>query len=475
MFLFALLVTAALAETPADLDALVRLALERDPDAAAFELDARAAREDARSAGRPMNPMAMVGVDSLGAMPEDLDPTMYMFGVEQMLRGWGEARAAADVARVDVTRAEAERARVEADLRLRLAQSAARIRALQAERALLDEQIRAAETLWQAGVRRWGAGAGRAGMGGMGPGGGMEGGAGNDAPSTAPPSVRGGGGGGGGMAGMPGIGGGSGGTARPSVPASGMDGMGGSSGMDSGGMGAGGMASGSTLPDLLRVEAEVARLRAEAASVDARFGGELAVLARFVGEDGVAAVRANPGAFLGNGAPPSAPPEVDLAAAERAAADAELRLARSRIAPDLELRTSVGMMPDGMVQGVNVMVGVEVPLWGANARARDAATARAEAAARRADAVDRDLAAATDAARAAEAAAGARAKVLREVAVPRAEAAWKASLVRYAAGQATVDDALRAWEGLLAARQDLVGAEQDEALRAAERARVEVR
>lgn len=474
--LWTLLVNAALAEAPSDLDGLVRLALERDPDAAAFELDARAAQEDARSAGRPMNPMAMVGADSLGAMPGDLDPTMYMFGVEQMLRGWGEARAAADIARVDVTRAEAERARVEADLRLRLAQAAARIRTLQAERALLDEQIRAAETLWQAGVRRWGAGAGRSGMGRMGPGGGMEmeGDGGMDSPSTAPPSVR-GGGGGGGMAGMPGMGGGTGGGARPNVPAGGMDGMDGSSGLDGGGMGAGGMAPGSTLPDLLRVEAEVARLRADAASVDARLAGELAALARFVGDEGTAAVRADPGAFLVGGPPPSAPPELDLAAAERAAADAELRLARSRIAPDLELSTSVGVMPDGMVQGVNVMVGVELPLWGANARARDAATARAEAAARRVEAVDRDLAAATDAARAAEAAAAARAKVLREVAVPRAEAAWKASLARYAAGQATVDDALRAWEGLLAARQDLVAAEQDEALRAAERARVEVR
>ncbi|MFN7144756.1 MAG: TolC family protein, partial [Myxococcota bacterium] len=414
-----LLVAAALAQPPEDLDGLLRLALERDPDAAAAELDARAAREDARAAGRPMNPMAMVGADSLGAMPGDPDPTMYMVGVEQMLRGWGEARAAADVARVDVTRAEADRARVEADLRLRLAQAAARIRALQASRALLDEQIRAAEALWQAGVRRWGAGAGRSGMGGMGPGAGteMEGGGGTDAPSTAPPSVR-GGGGGGGMAGMPGMGGGSGGGERPNVPASGMSGMDGGGAMDGGvgrggmdgGMGGGGMATGSTLPDLLRVEAEVARLRAEAASMDARLGGELAVLARFVGDEGAAAVRGNPGAFLGSGPAPSPPPEIDLAAAERAAADAELRLARSRTAPDLELSTSVGVMPDGMVQGVNVMVGVEVPLWGANARARDAATARAEAAGRRADAVDRDLAAATDAARAAEAAAGARAK-----------------------------------------------------------------
>ncbi|MDP2304828.1 MAG: hypothetical protein Q8P18_02235 [Pseudomonadota bacterium] len=59
--------------------------------------------------------------------------------------------------------------------------------------------------------------------------------------------------------------------------------------------------------------------------------------------------------------------------------------------------------------------------------------------------------------------------------MPRAQAAWKAALARYAAGQTSVEEALRAWEGLLAAQGDLVAAERDEALRAAERARVEVR
>jgi outer membrane protein TolC len=468
------LVAQALAEAPADLEGLVSLALERDPEAAAAELDARAAAEDARAAGRPMNPMLMVGGDSLGAMPGDPDPTMYMVGVEQMLRGWGEARATADRARVDVTRAEADRARVAADLRLRLAQAAARIRAQEAERALLDEQIRAAETLWQAGVRRWGAGAGRAGMGGMGASemdGGMEAG-----PSSAPPVVRGGGGGGG--MGMPGMGGGGGGGGRTAAPAGGMEGDAGMGGGATAGMnpGAGGMGGGSTLPDLLRVEAEVARLRADRAALDARLVGEDAVLARFVGDEAAAAVRAAPAAYLeAASSGPGRPPEIDLAAAERAGAEADLRVARSRIAPDVELGASVGIMPDGMVQGVNVMVGVEMPLWGANARSRDAASARLEAAGLRADAIDRDLAAATDTARAAEAAAGARAGVLREVAVPRAEAAWKAALARYASGQTSVEEALRAWEGLLAARRDLVAAERDEALRAAERARVEVR
>ncbi|MDO9280742.1 MAG: TolC family protein [Pseudomonadota bacterium] len=469
------LVARALAEPPSDLEELVGLALERDPEAAAAALDARAATEDARAAGRPMNPMLMMGGDSLGAMPEDPDPTMYMVGVEQMLRGWGEARASADRARVDVTRAEADRARVAADLRLRLAQAAARIRAFQAERTLLDQQIRAAETLWQAGVRRWGAGAGRPGMGGMG---GSEMDEGMEAgPSSTPPAVKGGGGGGGGR-GMPGMGDGAGGGGRAQAPAGGMEGDTGMGGGGTGGMdpGAGGMGGGSTLPDLLRVEAEVARLRADRAALDARLAGETAVLTRFVGDEAAAAVHAVPEAYLEEPSfTPSRPPEIDLVSADRAAAEADLRVARSRIAPDVELGASVGIMPDGMVQGVNVMVGVEMPLWGANARSRDAASARVEAATRRADGIDRDLAAATDAARAAETAATARSGVLREVAVPRAESAWKAALARYAAGQTGVEEALRAWEGLLAAQRDLVAAERDQALRAAERVRVEIR
>ncbi len=476
-----LLVRSVIAEVPADLDGLVRLALERDPEAAATELDARAAAEEAAAAGRPMNPMAMVGADSLGAMAGDPDPTMFMVGAEQMLRGWGEARAAADLARVAVTRAEADRARIEADLQLRLAQAAARLRALDAEQEVLTAQIRAAEALWQAGVRRWASGAARPGMGAMG-GGESMGGSFESELSTAPPTVQ--AGRTGGAMGMPGMGGGGGKMQAPTGGMRGMDGGGMDSGamtggaMDSGGMGGGAMgggtAAGSTFPDLLRVEAEVARLKAEVAALDARLAGEVAVLGRFVGAEAAARVRAQPDAYL-RAASAGVPPEIGLADAECTAAEADLRVAQARLAPDLALRVSVGIMPDGMVQGVNVMVGTEVPVWGANTRARDAATARAAAAARRADGVDRELAAATDAARAAETAAAARGKMLREVAVPRAEAAWRAALAQYAAAQTTLDEALGAWEGLLAAQRDLVVAERDEALRAAERARVEVR
>jgi outer membrane protein TolC len=236
-------------------------------------------------------------------------------------------------------------------------------------------------------------------------------------------------------------------------------------------MGGGAMAGGSTFPDLLRVEAEGARLRADAVALDAMLEGEVRVLSRFVGDEAAAAVQSQPSAFLEGSSTP--PPELDLAAAERSVAEANLRVARARLAPDLELRASVGVMPDGMVQGVNLMLGVELPVWGGQARVRDASAARLDAATRRADAVERDVAAAFDAARAAERAAAARATVLRDVAEPRADAAWQAGLARYAAGQGTVDEALRAWEGLLSVRRDRIAAERDERMRAAERARVE--
>jgi outer membrane protein TolC len=484
------LIAHAFAAAPGDLDGLVRVALELDPEVAALEFDVQAAQEEAQALGRPMNPMLMLGVDSLGAMPGDPDPMMYMVGVEQMLRGWGEGRAAAARAGVEVRRAEADQARVAADTRLRLAQSAARIRALQDEHALLNTQLVAAEALWQAGLRRWTAGASGLGAGGMGGMGGMapaEMGAGMEpAPSSAPPAVgggsAGGGGmsgsaGGGGMSGMAGMGGAAGGARPKGAPPSGMSGMADGGGGDASGMGTGGaaMALGSGLPELLRLEAEVARLGAERVGLEARLHGEQAVLTRFVGEEAAAAVRASPGAYRTDpaGQSPERPPELALAATERAAAEAERQLSRSRLAPDLSLGASLGVMPDGMVQGLNLMVGVEVPLWGGPARARAAASTRVEAATQRAVAIARELGAAADTARAAEAAAGARARVLREVAVPRADAAWRASLAQYAAGQGSVGEALQAWEGLLSAQRDRVAAERDEALRAAERARVE--
>ena len=273
------------------------------------------------------------------------------------------------------------------------------------------------------------------------------------APSSAPPAVGGGSAGGGGMSGMTGMGGAAGGARPKGAPPSGMSGMADGGGGGASGTGSGGaaMALGSGLPELLRLEAEWARLGAERVGLEARLQGEQSVLTRFVGEEAAAAVFASPGAYRTDPARRATerPPELALAATERAAAEADRQLSRSRLAPDLSLGASLGVMPDGMVQGLNLMVGVEVPLWGGPARARDAASTRVEAA-------------------------EARARVLREVAVPRADAAWRASLSRYAAGQGSVEEALQAWEGLLSAQRDRVAAERDEALRAAERARVEI-
>ncbi|MFZ5482029.1 MAG: TolC family protein, partial [Myxococcota bacterium] len=196
-----LLATLATAAVPADLDALVALALERDPAVLALSRDAEAARAAADAARTPMNPELMVGVDALGAPADAADPTMAMVGVEQMLQGWGQARAQAARVELDATRAESDRARVEADLRLLLAQSAVRIRAERDDAALLDEQIRQAAALREVGLRRWRSGAAPGG-GGMSPGmpaGGMD-----EMPESAPPRVEPRKSGGGGMAGMSG-------------------------------------------------------------------------------------------------------------------------------------------------------------------------------------------------------------------------------------------------------------------------------
>ena len=87
-----------------------------------------------------MNPQLMLGIQALGAAPDDPDPTMFMVGVSQMLQGWGQARAVADRARLDGDRADADRVRLAADLRLFLLQSAIRIGSGETERALLEQR-----------------------------------------------------------------------------------------------------------------------------------------------------------------------------------------------------------------------------------------------------------------------------------------------------------------------------------------------
>jgi outer membrane protein TolC len=127
MFGLLLWFLAAQASPPPDLQGLVALALARAPELQALSYEAEAARARAISGRRPMDPQLMLGVEALGAMPDAADPTMAMVGVTQMFRGFGEGKAWAARAELDAVRAETDGQRLEADLRTRLWQSAARI------------------------------------------------------------------------------------------------------------------------------------------------------------------------------------------------------------------------------------------------------------------------------------------------------------------------------------------------------------
>ncbi|MFZ5477866.1 MAG: TolC family protein, partial [Myxococcota bacterium] len=245
---------------------------------------------------------------------------------------------------------------------------------------------------------------------------------------------------------------------------------------DTGGMPpAGGMAGGGgALAELLRIDASVATLIAERAAVDARLRGEIARLGVYVGEDAAAAVAADPEAYRLTGAGPRAP-ELGLAEVDRRAAAADVDAARAQLAPDVGVSIAERVMPEGMPESTNVAIALELPLWGRHRKDLAAARASEGAAEARAQAVRRDLDAALASARGAEEAAEARARVLAEVAVPRAGEAFEAARARYAAGQGSVEDVLRAWEALVAARRAHVAAARDHDLRAAERARVEGR
>ena len=462
--IFLLLMRVALADPPADLDALVRLALERDPAAAALGYEGQAAGSRAQGTRAPMDPQLMVGVEALGAPMDSVDPTMFMVGATQMFRGPGEARAQAAIPALLADRSEADQARLQADLRLQLWQAAARVRALQAELQLADEQARAAGALSDVARVRYGAGASPGGMGsGMGGSLGMGGMAGqSDAMGmgASPPAVR-ARSGGGGMAGMGGMSGASGADAvvvpAPMAVAEAP--------LPTSGGGGGG------LPALLRLDAALARLEADRAALRADLEGELAVLDAFVGQEGASAVSASPERFLG--AEPAGPaPETRLAAIETARAEAELDAARIARRPDWMVSGALRIMPEGMVEGADVSVGVELPVWGSKRREIDARQADLSVTERRASAVERDLVVARARAQAALASATARAEVLESTALPRAESAWRASIQLYAAGQGDAESALQAWQSWTELGREAVRARRDAELRAAELARL---
>jgi len=380
-----------------------------------------------------------------------------------MFRGPGEAAASADLARVDGARAEADRARLAADLRVRLWQASARVRALQAELDLIDEQIGAASALVEVGRARYAAGAGSGGMGAsMAPMGGMET---MESMGTAPPAVR-------------------------ATQASGMGGMGGMGGASGAGtvqvpanMGAAPasrprgtttpMAS-SDLAELFVLDAQRARLVADRAALQAELEGERATLAALLGDEGASAVLDDPGRFLG-ATPADAVPERRLARVEVERAEAALRVAELSRRPDLMVAASLNLMAEGMPESADLSLGVEVPLWGGRRREVDAAQADLLVAERRQDRVERDLSIALAQARAAWTAAARRADVLEGTAVPASRAAWDLAERLYAVGQGDANAALLAWQGWVESSREATRARRDEALRAAELARLEDR
>ncbi len=460
---------------PVDLDGLLALAVERHPEIAALTLDADAARAGASASGRLMDPQWMLGAQALGAMPDSADPTMFMFGVQQMFSLPWTYRASRERAALDVQWSEGQRARVEADTKEALWETAARLRAQALQAAALDEQIAAAEAALAFGRARYSAGVSSNAQGATST---------AEAPATAyasPPVVSRPTPGNGGMTGMGGA-------------KSGMGAMGGSSAMGSmpggspagmgemtGGMGASMPSSmGEGLAPLLRLDAEVARIRADRDALDARRAGEQARLALLVGEDAARAVGADPSRFLGHTSTGDGPaqsstgqPERVLAATSTRMAEADAKVARSGGLPTFMLATDVRVMPEGMVDGVDAELGVTVPLWSGTKGRVDAATASSEAASRRSEGVDRGLADAMAAARADEAAAEVRARSLAEVAAPRARAAWDATVAAWSAGGGSAADLVLAWQTEVSVTRDTVDAQLANELARAHVARLE--
>lgn len=375
--------------SPAGLDQLVALAMERHPEAAAFEADAAAARASAEGAGRLMDPQWMIGAQALGAMPDSADPTMAMFGVEQMFSLPGAYEAGRDRARLEVRWAEGERARVAADVKEALWQVAARLRADDAKLEALRGQLAAAEAALALGLARYGAGGAWAG------------------------------------------------TSGRKSPSRGGEG----------------------LPGLLRLEAEVARVRADRDALAARRGGEQSRLVLLVGSEVADAVALEPARFLGAPAPEGAVPERTLATTTVEFAAADLRLARLERLPTFMIAADVRVMPDGMVDGVDAALGVTVPIWGGAGARSDAAAASAVAASRRSEHFELRLAEATAVAHADASAAVARATALREVAAPRARAAWEATMAVWSAGGGSATEVVAAWQTDVEIARDVADAD----------------
>lgn len=137
--------------------------------------------------------------------------------------------------------------------------------------------------------------------------------------------------------------------------------------------------------------------------------------------------------------------------------------------------TDLRVMPDGMVDGVDLQLGVTFPIWGGSRALVDAALASSEAASRRSDNVDRSLQDAIASAQAEASAAEARAKALSGVALPRAHAAWAATTAVWSAGGGTAADLVAAWQTEVGVTRDAAESELAVELAHARLARLEGR
>ncbi len=446
------------------LDALVAVALERHPEAAALDLDADAARARATASGRPMDIQWMVGAEALGVMPGSSDQTMYMFGVEQMIALPPAYRASRDRASLDVRWAEGERAQIAADVKQYLWESAARLRAQTEEAHALDEQIAAAEAALAFGRARYSTGSRAPGPA---PGSASA----TSPPEAAPPprikTPRSVGTKGSGMSGM---------NAMPGA-AAGVEVM--VEGGDMAAMGAGMPATmptpmgGEGLASLLRLDAELARTRADRDALRARLSGEQARLSLIVGDDAALAVIADPARFLGVLGASLLQPERTLAAAALEMAEADTRVARTARLPIFMVGADVRVMPEGMVAGVDAWLGVTLPLWGGAAARVEAADLATAAASRRSELVGRSLAEAIVVARSDEAAAVIRSRSLTDVAIPHASAAWDATVAVWAAGGGSGADLVAVWQTQVGILRDATAAELAVELARARLARLE--
>ena len=461
---------------PQGLDQLVELALQRDPEAAALDLDLDAALAKRSTAGRLPDVQWMLGVQAVGAMPSSPDPTMGMIGLAQMFSMPSAYRAPRARAALDARWAEGEQARLAADVKQVLWESAARLKAYRSQALHLDTQITAAGAALAFGRARYAAGAGNTPavirpQSGQPP-----------TSSVTVPVVR-----------------------QPNSPAEGMSGMGtapnmGASppaGVETMGMQRGqpmsqgkdemaemgddmpgGMKSsmrGEGLASLLRLDAEVGRAHAERESLRARQAGEFARLALILGDAAARVVVAEPGRFLGALSESRPQPEHTLAATSTAMAAADVEVARAGRLPTFMVSADLRVMPEGMIDGVDAKLGVTVPIWSGSAARVDAALLASRAAALRSEAVDRDLADAVVAANAERSAAEARLSALTEIALPRARAAWQATLAVWSAGSGEASDLVSTWQTELGVAREAVDAELDHELALARLARLEGR